>query len=207
MFDAADILSRDDTEFSDGNLASHATTGRDATFLKAIPFKLVYHDGPFAQADKSKIIFHRHAEVIVPNELDLGPLRFVGCRTQGEYETLLHLLTPDATSRWAKKIGLGAKGNLHYRGWNFVEQVALDSKQIVFQFNPNATVRGPFAARVEIVEQDTGVTYSWENGALALERTLEISLTNVAHPNRYAVKLTLDGRVAYANRYFEDVPF
>lgn len=208
MFDAREVLSRGGTEFSNGNLASRdVATGRDAAFLKSVPFDLVYHDGAFSQAEKAKIIFHRHAEAMVPGELDLRALRFVGCRTQAEYETLLHLLTPQAKAAWSKKIGLGAKGNLHYRRWNYVEQVTLDSKSIRFGFNPSPTVRGPFHARAELVEQKTNKLHYWERKSLTLAVTLDISLKNVAHPERYEVRLTLDERLAYANRFFEDVPF
>ncbi len=42
---------------------------------------------------------------------------------------------------------------------------------------------------------------------MTLGEKLEIGLQNLMHPERYSVKLTLDGRLAYANRCFEDLPF
>ena len=139
---------------------------------------------------------------------DLQPLRLVSCRTQAEYETLLHLLTADARAKWSKRIGLGAKGNLHYRRWNYVEQVKLDSKSVAFRFNPTPTIRGPFAVRAEFLEEATNKVHFWEDGNYTLDEALEIRLGSLEHYDRYSVRLTLDGRVAYANRYAnEDLPF
>jgi hypothetical protein len=158
-------------------------------------------------SERDSVIFHRHAEVIVPDELDLNALRFVACRTSAEYQTLLHLLDPAAATRWSKKIGLGARANLHYRHWNFVEDAKLDRRTSVFQFNPSARQRGPFDVRAEFVEEATGTTYTWQQ-RMDLQPTLAIDLGTLKHPSRYRVSLTLDGRVAYANRYAEDdLPF
>lgn len=208
LFDASEILTRADTEFSDGNLAANAATGRDARFLESIPFEHVYHDRRFEPPEKATIIFHRHAEVIVPNELDLSSLRFVGCRTQAEYETLLHLLRPDAKEKWAAKVGLGAKGNLHIRQWTFVEEVALTRERIRFQFNPSSKTPGPFRACVKIREDYTGNEYSWSSDPYFAKSTLGINLQTLRHPEGYTVRLDLDGQLAYTNHYEEgDIPF
>jgi ssDNA thymidine ADP-ribosyltransferase, DarT len=81
LFNSVEILTRADTRFSDGNLAAHASVGNDARFLETIPFKEVYHNAWFEPHEKASIIFHRHAEVIVPHKLDLLPLKYIVCRT------------------------------------------------------------------------------------------------------------------------------
>jgi hypothetical protein len=208
LFDAVDVLTRIDTKFSNGNLAAKAATGDDAAFLASIPFEAVYHDSRFDPSEKATIIFHRHAEVIVPDELELSPMRFVGCRTQAEYETLLHLLKPKAREQWSAKIGLGTKANLHYRRWTFVEQVELSREKIRFHFNPSSRTPGPFSARVSIRELETDDEYIWEDNSYSASSTLEINLQNLKHPESYEVRLELDGRLAYSNSYEEeDIPF
>ncbi len=107
LFDARDILTRAETVFSDGNLAANPSTGNTASFLKSIPFEKVYHDRWLDDSNKRSIIYHRNAEVIFPNELDLLGLQYIGCRTQAEYETLLYLLPPPARKQWSSIIGLG----------------------------------------------------------------------------------------------------
>jgi len=98
LFDSVELLTRKTTCFSTGNLAKRreANVGATAEFLKSIPFDKVFHVGRLSDVEKREIVFRRQAEIIIPEELDLTALRYVGCRTQAEYETLLWLLTPEA---------------------------------------------------------------------------------------------------------------
>ncbi len=201
LFDAEDVLTRASTRFTDGNLARNPEVGDDASFLRRIPFKLVYHDTWFQPSERDKIIFHRHAEVIVPNELDLLPLRFVGSRTQAEYETLLNLLQPAIQRRWSGRIGLGTAWNLHYRRWTFVEQVDLGPEAIVFKFNPSSETTGPFVARVDITEDATGQRHYWESRDFEANSNLELKLASLSEPKAYTVRFTLDDALAYAGRF------
>lgn len=206
LFDAADILTRADAEFSDGNLAAGAATGNDYDFLCEIPFEQVYHDRSLDESEKRSIVFRRHAEVIVPRRLDLSSLRYIVCRTQAEYETLLHLLQPTAVKRWSRRIS--QKTNMHYRFWTFVEQVELNNKRILFRFNPSSQTPGPFSACVSILEDATRQKYLWEDGSYHASSQLEISLDQLQHPEGYSVRLELDGQLAYSNHYAENnLPF
>lgn len=201
LFDAGDVLTRAATEFSEGNLARNPRTGNDAAFLREIPFELVYHNTWFDKSQRDAIVFHRHAEVLVPNELDLGPLLFVGCRTQAEYETLSRLLEPSVLREWAGKIGLGTDMNLYYRYWTFVEQVDLSPEQIVFKFNPSSRTPGPFRAHVEILEHATERRHYWERSDFHATSDLEIELKSLTEPDAYGVRFTLDGHLAYAGTF------
>jgi len=206
LFDAGEILTRSDAEFSDGNLAADASTGNDYEFLSGIPFEKVYHDRSLGEPEKRSIIFHRHAEVIVPGRVDLSSLRFIVCRTDAEYETLLHLLDQNALKQWSRRIS--QKANMHYRLWTFVEQVELSNKRIRFRFNPSSLTPGPFSARVTIREDETGQKYVWEDGSYHANSKLEISLDGLQHPESYTVRLKLDGQLAYSNHYAEEnLPF
>jgi len=60
----------------------------------------VYHEGWMKEEEKSQIKFHRHAEVIVPEELGLDALQRVWCRSEAEYQTLLHFLTPEQIGKY-----------------------------------------------------------------------------------------------------------
>lgn len=208
LFDAGDILTRENTEFSNGNLAGNTTTGDDALFLKQIPFDKVYHDTWCTSKEKRTIVFHRHAEVIVPYELDLSALRFIGCRTQAEYETLMHILEPKTREKWSNKIGLGTKFNLHYKHWLFVERVELNTKAIQFTFNPSCTIRGPFEARVEINIDAINKKYDWAKNPYEAESSLLLNISSIKSIDKYTVKLFLDGKIAYSNHYVEcNLPF
>ena len=207
VFDAASILTRSDSLFSDGNLGAGARTGNSARFLSRVPFDKVYHDKYLEPSEKRSIIYHRNAEVIVPNQLNLKSLRFVGCRTTAEYETLLNLLSVGALDKWQRMIGLGTKANLHFRRWLFVERVTLGMDSIVFRFNPSTEDPGPFKARVEIAVPATGKTHVWEKSVSPVP-VLSFNLKNLNYPIEYHIRLTLDGRLAYSNRFEQyDVPF
>ena len=75
---------------------------RTWSFLKLIPFDLVYHDTWFYPSDRDQVIYHRNAEVLVPQRMGLENLRYIGCRSNAEYKTLLHLLPPGTRSDWVE---------------------------------------------------------------------------------------------------------
>jgi len=64
-------------------------------FYLSLPFDKIYHDSGLSRFSESKksIIFHRHAEVIVPEALDLSSLSYIICRSRAEFETLINLLS------------------------------------------------------------------------------------------------------------------
>ena len=207
IFDSVALLSRADCHFSDGNLSStYVNVENDITFLKQIPFELVYHVGWFDRSDPENIVHHRNAEVLIPQRIGLENLRYIGCRSSAEYEMLLHLLPPNARSRWIEKIGLARR--LFNRKWTFVEQVEMSSEQIVFRFNRSTQTPGPFNAKVILEEAISGPQDYWNDDEYQCNRTLHLSLSSLRSPLDYTVRLFLDDHLAYANRYQEDdLPF
>jgi hypothetical protein len=112
LFDSRSVLSRRDVLFSNGNLAAAgAEIGSTAEFFECLPFQQIYHDTWLSEDEKRSIVFSRHAEVIVPGELDLGPLRVVWCRSAAERETLQSLLSPSTWATYAQRIGFSARPN------------------------------------------------------------------------------------------------
>lgn len=204
MFDAKKILVQSRTRFSDGNLAAaNALVGESAKFFASLPFKKVYHDASlwnFSEPEKRNIIFHRHAEVIFPKRLDLAALKWIWCRSQAEFETLLSSLSEEARRNWEKKIGVSGKPRFFFARWCFVERAELTADAIVLKFNPSTETRGPFHARLEIVESKSGITYTWEEGNFEIEDS-QFDLRELKYPERYQVSLWLDGQIAYRNQY------
>lgn len=209
LFDSKTILCKRETYFSDGSLAAkgYVEISNNYEGLSKIPFNLVYHDGPMYE-DKAKIKFHRHAEVIIPDKLDLENLKYIWCRTSAEYETLLNLLKPAALKRWIRKIGVGAKSNLFFREWTFVEEVNMSNDSIVVKFNPTSRSPGPFEVMVEITEENTGIIYTWNSNDYTADDKLTLNLSNLKDPSRYGVKLFLNNKIAfYGKHQAETVPF
>lgn len=212
IFHAKPILTQPETRFSDGNLAAEgAHVGQSANFFVSLPFQRIYHDGSlwdYTIGQKGTIIYHRHAEVIVPHSLDLSSLKLIWCRSQAEFETLIHLLPVKVRRKWANKLGTGTKPMLFYARWSFVVKADLSSSEISFAFNPSLTP-GPFHARLEILETKSKITYSWEDEDFYARESQVFSLSKMKYPENYTVKLLLDGQLAYQNKFIaeSEVPF
>ena len=110
--DAYEILSRQDSLFTAGNLAAGAKPMQAIDDLSRMPFELIYHDTRFEPQERSQIVFHRNAEVLIPQRLGLRNVRRILCRSQAEYETLRNLLPLGAWDRWAGKVGVVPQLNL-----------------------------------------------------------------------------------------------
>lgn len=105
LFDSYEILSRDDSRFSNGNLGhKNVVVESSLDFLKNLPFEKVYHDRTIFDEDVREITFHKNAEVLIPDELDLSSLRYIVCRSEAEKETLINLLDEDTRLKWLSKI-------------------------------------------------------------------------------------------------------
>jgi hypothetical protein len=78
VFDAKEILTLQPTRFSNGNLRAEGVQVSDsADFYLSLPFKMIYHDASLqhlSDGEKRSVIFHRHAEVIIPGSLALSNL-------------------------------------------------------------------------------------------------------------------------------------
>lgn len=211
LFDSKKLLSRENVSFSKGSLASSGTPiYADAQSFKEIPFQKVYHDTWFYPEERSSIIFHRHAEVVVPTELPLDDLKHVWCRSEAEYKTLINLLTPETRERWKNKIGGGKKGNLFFRNGLFIEEVDLSTESIAFKINKPGSTFDPIHVRVEVTEVFTGREYSWEDQNYEFTEGLEIGLSVLEHPESYKVMLFFEDQLMYCDEFNSidlDMPF
>ena len=210
LFEASAVLSRQDSLFTDGNLASGVDPKHTINELRQMPFQLIYHDTWFGSDEKQKIVYHRNAEVLIPQRLGLSTVQRILCRSQAEYETLLNLLSRGARNRWVGKIGVVPKLNLFNSKWSFVQQVEMSGQSMLFRFNRNTETPGPFRARVEIYAWSFGDSrkYTWANGEYQADTELKIALSNPSNPHDYSVLLYLDDHLAFKG-YYEDynLPF
>ena len=202
LFDAYEILSRQDSLFTEGNLAAGVEPTQSIDDLSRMPFELIYHDMRFGPQERSKIVFHRNAEVLIPQRLGLRNVRRILCRSQAEYEMLRNLLPQRAWDRWAGKVSVVPRLNLFHGKWSFVEQVELAAEHVLFRFNQATTTPGPFAARVDIsVLSATGSQrYHWNDEVMARD-VLNLSLSKAGNPTDYTISLYLDDHLAFEGRH------
>lgn len=205
-FDALDVLSLDSVEYSNGNIASNdAIKGRDRDFFFSIPFQHVFHDGAFSRDLRDTIVFHRHAEVLVPSMLSLRPyLKFIACRSTAERQTLLHLLPENIRHAWSPFIRISDVG-LFERKWTFIEEVVVIDETVVYRFNPNSTTPEPFTVRMEYQEDGDTTATEWHGNNIKLNGTRRVRIVGAS---RGKVRLYLDNALAFADTIiFDDVPF
>ena len=158
LFDAQDVLTRYTTRFSNGSLArrSPIDIGGKASFFENLPFRDIYHNSSLREDEKRLIVARRHAEVIVPNRLDLKSLRYIWCRSQAEKETLVSLLSHDQLTKWAHNIFHGKKYDLFFCRWSYVDRADVANTGVKFNFNRNTITPGPFDLKCRIIDHDTG---------------------------------------------------
>ena len=113
IIDAMEVLSKVGVLFTDGNVAAGAQPTGNIDFFKAIPFETVYHSEPFDNSIPNRIVYHRNAEVLAPEQLSVSAIRYVCCRSQAEYETLLDLLPPRAQSLWEARVLNQSQGEMY----------------------------------------------------------------------------------------------
>lgn len=196
LFDALSTMSRDDAQYSNGNMGRHDVSygpGRE-NFL-AIPFTKVFHDGAFDRDADPEILFHRHAELLIPDEMALDGLKLIACRSHAERSTLLHLMNPAARRRWSNCLRVG-DSSLFQMEWTFVDRVEIGERKFVFHFNPNSRCVRTFQSKVIL---------GWPNGASStIEKELNprgVYAITLEEAQPYLdVSLFLGDSLAYANR-------
>ncbi len=204
-FDTLGILSMDESEFSNGNMASiDVEHHSDREFFLSIPFQYVFHNSWFSSDMRHTIVFHRNAEVLVPHRLPLKPhLKFIACRSAAERQTLLHFLPPRFRRSWSPLIRIGESGFFE-RKWTFIEEVVVVDDKVVFRFNPSTITPGPFTVRMTYQESGSTQVLQWE-GANLLRSARQVRIPNAI---RGEVRLYLDDTLAFADTLiFEDLPF
>ncbi|KHD89032.1 MAG: hypothetical protein OM95_06165 [Bdellovibrio sp. ArHS] len=213
LFDSKAVLSLANSKFSAGNLASsNATLMSSADDFIQLPFKDIYHDQAFHpnmdSDDRQKIIFHRHAEVVVPDQLPLdGFLRNIWCRSKAEKETLVHHLSYKAWKKYKDKIGANPKYPLFYERWTFIKDVQLSKEKIVVKFHPavSASDRGPFHFRLNISEAGKPVhkkRYFVEERNYSCVEPVIVNVDDIPY-KEYKVQCLIDGKLAYESAYYD----
>lgn len=202
LFNSKKILIQDGVLFSNGNLASpNVEVHCDAENFRRLPFNLIYHSSFLTDDNRSQIIFHRHAEVIVPDELDLQYLSHIWCRSEAEYKTFMQLLSSSAMKQWGNIIGGGKKGNLFYRQWFFVEKVNMTRETVSFTFNVGSRIE-PFNIKFSALEVSTGHNHTWEKESFKLEgNCLTISLFSMSDPSHYIARLFFDDQIMFCDEF------
>lgn len=198
------ILPKVGVRFSDGSLARHgqARIGDDASFLRSIPFRRVYHDRAFSDGDRDDIVFRRQAEVIVPKRLSLGTLlQGVYTRSPAELETLAAMLdrsTEGHANVYRALLHVNGRHALFFKQWTYLERVTLVGQDMSLEFNPSSRTPGPFSLSIRVfdAEEDTPL-HSIELDEFRATGTMAFRLPASTPSGTLRVQIALDNAIAY----------
>ncbi|MDY6894696.1 MAG: DUF4433 domain-containing protein, partial [Thermotogota bacterium] len=196
IFDSYGLMTKDDTEFSDGNMAAHNVNfGPNETDFDRIPFDKVFHRGRYNPETNQEIKFHRNAEILIPNELDINEnLRYLACRSHAERDTLIYLLSLTGLDIWRNRIRIG-DSTIFERRWTYIDSVYVNNNFIKFNFNKNNECRNNFNAEFFVTYPNDKTWIFKKNMGCKSQFTIKFK-------NYYEfvnIKIELDDSLAYHN--------
>ncbi|MCA9656001.1 MAG: DUF4433 domain-containing protein [Myxococcales bacterium] len=203
-FDLVGLLSEPSTQFSNGNMARAGVLhGADLALFDAIPFDLVYHDAPVSPSVKDRVVFHRHAEILVPDSLPLRPhLTAIACRSEAERQTLVNM-AGSASTAWRDKTYVVQD---FFRHGVFLRSVHTEREKLVMRFhrNPRCVVM-PASYRGLVEETGSGRFWQWD-GTID-DDEIPVCLANT--PGHSKTRIWIHDALAYQDDldFTDDIPF
>lgn len=196
LFDSKKMLSRDDSFFSTGNLAVTNEVYYKATDFRKMPFEYIYHEGSYDSFNQSYIKVNRHAELVIEEKCSIDSLKAIICRSAGERETFLNVLSEETRKRFQDIIFIDTENDFYNGEWTYIESANLTNEKIVFTIN-KGTGNPVFKGLCKILETSTGKVFTWEKDIYNPSESLSLSLENLTNSNSYEVKLYLDEHFVY----------
>ena len=206
LFDSIDLLTRANCDFSNRSIATtFFGRGNDVDYLRNLPFRDIYHEGSIPLSRRDEIVARRHAEVLVPQELDLSGLKEIHCRSRAEKDTFLHRLSPQLREKWQDKVFSDGRRNLFFKRWTYVDTVSLGRRNIKVKFSPDTRSPGPFQARFVIADLTGESILLIEDGYFA---NIPQNFSSDESREYYTFSIELDGYRVYENDFQDyDMPF
>jgi len=205
LFSSA-LLGDQGVRFTRGRLELDTAIGHTSAFLRDSKFEEIYHVGPVGvwgePNRQSHIINARNAEVLVRDELGLGHVKRIVCRSSPERDTLLTLLDSSARKKWIGRIVLEGQRQLFLKRGTFLQEVELsaDHSNFTFYSNIDRDWRKPFELVVRWRASDGWRGIYRKEDFEVPTKPLRIRLQQ---RTRYKVSVRLNGDLAYRGMFDE----
>ena len=211
LFDIVQILNMKNTKFSEMSLAKNnqhqlLTTPEE---FENLPFSMIYHNSWMTPEEKGDIISHRHAEIIVSNQVEIDSvLEVILVRSLAEMRTLLYLLPPSIKQKYSHKIRIDSQKNAFFGRWVYFEDVTLIPTSIVVDVNFGETLT-VFELSASVLDHECEQTYTYLVSKWTPVSKFELALPKTMR--NYSVKIYLDGHIAFADKFVhrneDELPF
>lgn len=210
LFDFVKLLALPETRFSSGSIAAvNAKIYDDITDLEKLEFDNIYNRAPLpSDNSKGHIMYCRHAEVLVPDELVIENfLKYICVRSEAERETLLSLMNEDAQACYGAKIKVFTKDGIFYRDRLYVNKVTLSGQLLTIEL-ANAK-KNLFDLKTQYTVIDSGLTRTSTHLQMATPTPLKFSFSVPIGPNGIEFSLFFDENLVYKGHLLHDtdVPF
>ena len=207
VFKSRDILVRNETRFSRGNMQASGAEVLDGDIaFHTLDFRKIYHEGSYPP-EEGDIKVWRCAEVLClsPVELDQS-LEAIVCRSDAERKTLLHLLG-DNRALWSPKIRTVTQPGYFEAKYAFVESVDLNSDALTVKFHARRHPPMQTWVQVSIQPLDNLLeATNFNKQELDLRKVWNFIFNPI--PGRYRVKIWIDDEVAYVSDLeYGEIPF
>ncbi|WP_143463654.1 DarT ssDNA thymidine ADP-ribosyltransferase family protein [Levilactobacillus enshiensis] len=192
LFSLPELLNLPDTRFSDRTLARNENVELMSSpeEFSQLPFRYIYHDTSMmglSPEQRRDVTGHKHAEIVIPEKVDLNLLRQILVRSTAEKTTLLTLLHDCGNYQFDDYIQLGDESTF-YMDRNFVRDVSMSSTE----FSIQNRVKNPYPS-------DWGVTNANEPKYAvnpdARDRYLNVTIKSIT-PDGRVVNWPRDGHKA-----------
>lgn len=205
LFDFSKLLSHEDSHFSSGNIAaSGVDIYTDITALNSLEFEYIYHRGYIQEPLNTRhVIYCRHAEVLIPDVLDIADyLSYICVRSEAEKETLLYSLPSEIGKSLKDKLLVRTNGLFESRRM-YVENVKFVNERIEIIFSMATSDKYVF--KTTVINLDTGIKRERETGLVSLDsKQVAIQLDSQYVGSNMEFRLEIDGHLAYVNMFASD---
>lgn len=201
LFDLNSVLNLKNSYFTNSSLANnieHYLMNTPQEFQE-LPFSKIYHSSPLTPDIRDEIVACRHAEIVVPHELEIdGLLQKILVRSMAEKRTLLSLLSDEARYKYSHLIQIDSKKTVFFARWDYFENVILTENRIRIIDN-NTGLNSQYNLYVVLNDKQNRIEQTYNNKSWTASGDFTLGIGKPT--NDYDIEIYLDGNLAYKDKF------
>ena len=216
VFEAKDMLALDGAMFSEFGLSGEKKElTNDINRFKNFDFEKIYSDGYY---NGENLTPYRRAELVVQNECDLRYLKYICCRSNGEYITLCTLLKMQGIYEKYKDIILVKENNdgFFFKKGIYVSNVTLKQDKALITYR-NTYLANEYNINVQYILRTRNQVFKSRvvhqlDSVVSLNRS-DIQDAVLSNHNKYLFEIYIDDCLVHMSEYsaklseIDELPF